>query len=130
MRGDKPSILFVGPMLGRSPGWVPNPMEILAPKLTEIGYRCILTSRIVPRFRRWEDILSTIVRGRDDYDVLCLQVYSGPSFVVEDSVTVVEWGEGLARTLCSELREFGCDDVIVRFDDWMRVPEITDSEKS
>lgn len=71
-------------MLGRHPNWVPNPMETLAPCLEQHGYSCILTSGIENRYLRLIDIVRTIFRERKQIDVICLQTYSGPSFVVED----------------------------------------------
>lgn len=90
----KPRILFVGPMLGQNPGWVPNPMEILAPLLEARGYQCMITSRIVNRYRRLMDIIHTIIMRRVEFDCLCIQVYSGPSFVVED---ISSWLGALLR---------------------------------
>lgn len=85
----QPRILFVGPMLGRHPGWVPNPAEILAPNFNREGYTCILTSDVLNRYFRLLHILHTMIRERELYDIVSLQVYSGPSFVVEDIVSLV-----------------------------------------
>lgn len=87
MISSLPSILFAGPMLGRIPGIVPNPMEILAPYLELRGYHCSLTSATENRYLRTVDILRTIILERDQYDILCLQVYSGRSFYIEDAAS-------------------------------------------
>jgi L-malate glycosyltransferase len=71
-------------MLGSLPGWVPNPAEELASRLGEHGYTCLLTSRFANRYRRLADILLSIARHHRHVDILCLQVYGGPSFVIED----------------------------------------------
>lgn len=76
-------------MLGSNSGWVPNPMEILAPYLEQRGYECMFSSRIVNRYARFADILRTLYAQRNRYDIVCLQVYSGPSLVVEDAASVV-----------------------------------------
>jgi L-malate glycosyltransferase len=81
---SKPRILLVGPMLGKYPGWVPNPAEILASKLSEEGYVCLLTSRVLNRYARLVDIVYTLFRERGKYDIVSLQVYGGASFIVED----------------------------------------------
>lgn len=86
---NNPRILFVGPMLGTNPGWVPNPMEILAPYLEARGYTCLFTSRIVRRYRRFVDMLVFLPAHRREYDIVCLQVYSGPSLVVEDATSLL-----------------------------------------
>jgi len=79
-----PTICFVGPMLGKHPGWAPNPMEFLAPRLEEKGYTCLLTSNIINRYLRLMDIIITLIKYRKNIDILCLQVYGGRSFIVED----------------------------------------------
>jgi glycosyltransferase involved in cell wall biosynthesis len=83
----KPRICFVGPMLGRNQGWVVNPMEVLAPHLQSRGYECYTTSPIVNKYRRLIDIIYTVVRLRSKLDVLCIQVYSGKSFFIDDLVS-------------------------------------------
>ncbi len=85
----QPCILFVGPMLGRHPGWVPNPAEILAPNFIREGYTCLMTSDVLNRYARLIDIIYTMIRDREKYDLISLQVYSGPSFVVEDVVSLL-----------------------------------------
>ncbi len=86
---QNPRLLFVGPMLGTNPGWVPNPMEILAPYLEKRGYECMFSSRIVNRYARFADILHTLYHKHHEYDLVCLQVYSGRSLVVEDAASFV-----------------------------------------
>jgi glycosyltransferase involved in cell wall biosynthesis len=80
----QPRILFVGPMLGKHSGWVPNPAEILAPNFTREGYACILTSDVLNRYLRPLNIAQTMLRERQRYDIVSVQTYSGPSFLVED----------------------------------------------
>lgn len=87
MKNPHPRILFVAAMLGRHPGWVPNPAEILAPNFQREGYECILTSNVLNRLARPFDILQTIFRRRHEYDVVSIQVYSGKSFLVEDAAS-------------------------------------------
>ena len=80
-------IAFVGPMLGRNPGRVPDAAEELAARLAGRGYDCLLTSATPNRYARFFDILQTILRRRTEIDIVSLQVYGGPSFVVEDTVS-------------------------------------------
>lgn len=82
-----PRILFVGPMLGRYSGWVPNPAEVLAPKFSKEGYVCLLTSHVLNRYARLVDIVYTLLHKRETYDIISLQVYAGASFIVEDIVS-------------------------------------------
>src|ERR1700732_443865 len=103
-------------MLGNSPGWVPNPMETLAPLLDERGYTCLLTSRLVNRYLRLLDIVLTLIRKRKSLDVVCLQMYSGPSFVVEDAASWVSKFFGIPLVMF--LHGGGIPDFIKRFPRW------------
>lgn len=80
-------ILFVGPMLGRHANRVPNPAEELAPHLQERGFECTLSSFVPNRYLRLLDMLWTILKNARNIDVISLQTYSGPSFLVEDAVS-------------------------------------------
>ena len=71
-------------MLGRRLNGTPSPAEELAAKLDERGYRPLLTSFQGNRYLRLLDIVLTLIRRRKQIDTVCLQVYGGPSFVVED----------------------------------------------
>ena len=82
-----PSVLFVGPMLGVHPGWVPNPAEHLAPLLEKEGVVCSLVSSKQNRYMRLLDILRTIWNERVRTDMLVLQVYSGRGFALIDIVS-------------------------------------------
>ncbi len=114
----KPRVLFVGPMLGRYPGWVPAPAEELAPRLAERGFSCLLTSSVLNRYRRAVDILSTIVRLRSQFDILCLQVYGGPSFVIED---LVSWlVQRLGKPVVMVLHGGNMPEFMARFSRWTR----------
>ncbi|HVO69728.1 MAG TPA: glycosyltransferase family 4 protein [Aggregatilineaceae bacterium] len=79
-----PRLCFVGPMLNRHPGWVIAPGEVLAQSFQTMGYPVIITSSVLNRYRRMLDIMRTIITCRRQIDIMCLQVYGGPSFVVED----------------------------------------------
>lgn len=80
-------LLFVGPMLGCHPGWVPNTMELLAPKLRADGYECRLVSNRLNRYARFFDMVYSMITYANHYDVVCLQVYAGRSFIVEDIIS-------------------------------------------
>ena len=89
IRNSFPRLCFVGPMLGLHAGFVPNPAEVLAPRLRREGYQCMLTSSVRNRYLRLADIVQTLIRRRSCIDVVCLQTYSGPSIVVELVVGVL-----------------------------------------
>jgi glycosyltransferase involved in cell wall biosynthesis len=111
-----PSVLFVGPMLGGHSGWVANVSEALAPKLQETGYSCHLTSRKINRYIRLLDILWTILRLRRDYSVMSLQVFGGPSFIIEDAAS---WLAGyLGKRIVMVLRGGAMPEFMARYPNW------------
>ena len=85
----QPRILFTGPMMGVHPGWVSSPAEELAPRLVLRGYTCSLTSSLLNRYSRSANILIKIARMHKQVDILCMQVYGGPSFIVEDLTSLL-----------------------------------------
>lgn len=114
----QPRLLFVGPMLGRHPGYVSNPAEELAPRLTQSGYQCWLTSSHANRYLRLLDIVGTILRLRNKVELVSLQVYSGPSFVVED---IASWlVKHLGLRLVMVLHGGGMPDFMHHFPHWFR----------
>lgn len=77
---SKPSLLFVGAF--------PRPAALeryvsgdLALRLNALGWRVRLTSQATDRLGRLLDILSHVWRSRGDYDLACVDVYSGPAFM-------------------------------------------------
>lgn len=83
----RPRLAIVGPMLGAHPGWVATQGELLVARFRAAGYDVTATSSVVNRYARLADILATLARRRREIDVVLLQTYGGPSFVVEDAVT-------------------------------------------
>jgi glycosyltransferase involved in cell wall biosynthesis len=114
----RPRLLFAGPILGRHAGWVPAPAEELAPRLTERGYSCSLTSTALNRYARMADILLSIARQRKRFDILFLQVYSGPSFVVEDCASWL--AQRLGKPVVMVLHGGGMPAFMARFPGWTK----------
>jgi glycosyltransferase involved in cell wall biosynthesis len=105
-------------MLGRHPGWVPNPFEYLAPRLVERGFECLLVSSRLNRYVRFLDILSTLWQKRKLIDIVCLQVYGGPSFVVEHAAS---WFSNvLGIPVVMVLRGGELPDFFARFPRWSK----------
>ena len=103
-------------MLGRNPGWVPNPMEILAPLLIQRRYDCRLTSNNPFRLSRLADMLTTVWRLRKWTDILCIQVYCGRSFIVED---IISWlGKKLGIRIVMMLHGGAMPDFMRKFPKW------------
>lgn len=97
---SRPTLCIVGPLLGRNPGWVTTPGEILADLFRGLGYPVLSVSSIPNRLLRLADIVQALVRHRNRIELALLQVYSGPSFAVED----------IASRIC---RRFGIPVVMV-----------------
>jgi L-malate glycosyltransferase len=118
MSSTSPRILFAGPMLGCHPGWVTSPAEELAPRLEKRGFACSLVSNKLNKYHRMAGILKTIWDKREEVDIVCLQVYSGPSFVVEDSASLLARRLGLPIVM--SLHGGSLPDFIKRFPGWAR----------
>ena len=114
----KPRVLFVGPMLGSYAGWVPSPSEELSSRLNTRGYSCLLTSRVLDRYQRALDICSTVLKRRKQYDIVSLQVYSGPSFIVEDAVSFLV--QRIKKPLVMVLHGGGIPDFFSQFPKWAK----------
>ncbi|MCB1247597.1 MAG: glycosyltransferase, partial [Acidimicrobiia bacterium] len=82
-----PTIGFVGPMLGRNPGWVTTQGELLADRFRAEGWSVLETSSKVGRASRLIDTLTSISRWRGTVDVIVLSVFSGPAFVTVDAAS-------------------------------------------
>jgi glycosyltransferase involved in cell wall biosynthesis len=80
----KPGLCFVGPMVARHKGHVTTQGEILAGLFKDAGYPVISVSHARNRYARLLDIVGSLFRRRREIDIQCLQVFGGPSFVVED----------------------------------------------
>lgn len=85
----RPRLGFVGPMLGRNPGWVVTQGEILADLFAEAGYDVRLTSEHPGRLRRLADILSSLVVWRNEVDLVVHSVFSGSAFGVTDAASAL-----------------------------------------
>lgn len=80
----RPRLGFVSHMLGRHPGYVTTQGQILSDLFKEAGYRVTAVSSRLSRSMRLIDIVRTLIwRGRD-IDILIIDIYGGPSFIVED----------------------------------------------
>ncbi len=84
VRGRDARVMVVGPMIGIHPGCVTTQGEVLAGLLAAAGYEVRAVSSSANRYIRLADIAITLLRRGRDTDVLLLQTFGGPSFVVED----------------------------------------------
>jgi glycosyltransferase involved in cell wall biosynthesis len=113
-----PRLCIVGPLLGRHRGHTPAPGETLARLMQEAGYSVIAYSSVRNRTLRLLDIAQTLVRRRDEFDLLVLEVYSGRSFVVQDLVSRL--GRALNRPIVMVLHGGSLPEFMARFPRWSR----------
>jgi glycosyltransferase involved in cell wall biosynthesis len=118
MHDSRARLCFVGPMLGRHPNYVTTQGEILGRHFGECGYPVIETSSSLNRYVRFLDIATTIVRRRNDIDVLVVNLYGGPSFAVED---VASWlGRRSGHRVVFILRGGAIPSFMTRHPRWVR----------
>jgi glycosyltransferase involved in cell wall biosynthesis len=83
-------VCFVGLMVGRHPGHLTSQGLIVADRLAGSGrYAVTTTSSVRNRCMRLVDVAVTLVRGRRRIDIVCIEVYGGLSFVLEDMASAL-----------------------------------------
>lgn len=80
-------VCVAGNMLGRNPGYVTSQGQILADLLSKEGHEVISCSSKINRGLRLIDIVQTIFRNREKFDVLILEVYSGLNILMSETVS-------------------------------------------
>ncbi|MEM1180058.1 MAG: glycosyltransferase family 4 protein [Acidobacteriota bacterium] len=96
-RARTPHLLFVGPHLGRHPGWVVTQSEILADLFAGEGYAVSSTSSIRRPIPRTAQMLFDLTRWRRRVDVVVLSVFSGRAFHIADAVSAAARALGLPQ---------------------------------
>jgi L-malate glycosyltransferase len=112
------TVCITGPMLSGHPGKVTTQGEILGDLLAKNGFRVIRSSSSLNRYRRLGEILGTILRYRREIDVLCVQTFGGPSFVVEDAATLL--GLMLGLPIVMQVHGGAMPEFVKRFRRWSR----------
>ncbi len=118
MLNRTPRLCFVGPLVGRHPGYVTTQGEILSDRFSESGYTTFEASSHPNRYVRLADIVATIIKHRKEIDVLVLNTYSGPSFVVEDLASRL--GRLFGHRIVMVLRGGAMPDFMARFPRWTK----------
>ena len=114
----RPRLCFVGPFLGGHPGYVYTPGETLACLFEEAGYSVLTTSSVLNRYLRAADIARFLLQHRQRMDVVCLLVYGGPSFIVED---IASWlVQRTGQPLILWLHGGAMPDFMARWPGWTR----------
>jgi L-malate glycosyltransferase len=114
----RPRLCFVGPMVGRNPGNITLQSEILSDLFSDAGYSVISVSSLLNRYMRLADIVSTLVRRHGGFDIIVLDVFSGPSFVVAD---IASWiGRRFGKKMIMFLRGGALPEFMARYPRWTR----------
>lgn len=79
-------LCLVGNMLGRNANYITTQGLILADLFSADGYKITCVSSKINRAARLGEIVQTIIRGRENFDIVILDTYSGLSFVIADVV--------------------------------------------
>lgn len=81
---QNPKLLIVGNLLGTNPGYVTTQGLLLAERLAADGFEVTAVSSKVNKVVRLLDVVVTIVKSTGKVDLMVLEVYSGPAFVLAD----------------------------------------------
>jgi glycosyltransferase involved in cell wall biosynthesis len=105
-------------MVGRHPGYITTQGLILSDRFSSAKYSVLATSDVRNRYLRLFDIVRTLIwRGRQ-FEIQCLEVYSGASFVVAD---VASWlGVLLGQRIVMVLHGGGLPEFMRRHPSWAR----------
>jgi glycosyltransferase involved in cell wall biosynthesis len=114
----RPRLCVIGPLVGRTPGRVTSQGEILADLFAAAGYEVRAASRHPNRYVRLLDAAAALIRWRRDVDVVLLQSYSGPSFVMVDTVSAL--ARLLGRTVVFHLHGGAFPTFFARYPRWSR----------
>lgn len=106
-------------MMGRRAGYLTSQGLLVANWLARNGeYAVTTTSAVTNRYLRLLDIVATLIRSRNDVDVQCLEVYGGPSFVVEDLASFI--GRACGHRVVMVLHGGALPEFIDRHPRWTR----------
>jgi glycosyltransferase involved in cell wall biosynthesis len=103
-------------MLGRHRGFAISQALVLANRLAAEGYPVVTASSHINRYARMADLVATLIRHRHEIDLVCLEVYTGPSFVVEDLASWV--AKRLGKPLVMTLHGGSMPEFMARFPRW------------
>ena len=109
-------VAVVGQMVGRNRGYITTQGEILSDGLSKEGYPIISVSSLPNRYLRVADIIKTLISRRRDIDLQCLQVYSGPSFLIADIASKL--GKILGQPVVMVLHGGALPEFMARFPRW------------
>jgi glycosyltransferase involved in cell wall biosynthesis len=103
-------------MIGRTPGYVTTQGEILADLFVGEGYPVRSVSMKLNRYARLADIALSLLRWGRSIDIMMLQTFGGPSFVVEDVASAI--GRLFGCRIVMHLRGGAMPDFMARHPRW------------
>ncbi len=109
-------VAVVGQMVGRNRGYVTTQGEILSDGLREKGYPVFCVSSLPNRYLRIADIIRTIILRKRDVDLQCIQVYSGPGFLIADIASKI--GKLIGQPIVMVLHGGALQEFMARFPLW------------
>lgn len=113
-----PLLCFAGPLPGVNPGYVVTQGVRLSGHFRQAGYPVIAVSTSTNRYVRLLEIATTLLRRGRDIDVLVIHVYGGPSFVVEDTASLIGRASGCPIVML--LHGGALPEFFTRFPGWCR----------
>ncbi len=111
-------LCFISHMVGRHSGYIPVQGQILSGLFKDAGYSVIAVSDQLSRSLRMADVVSTLVRRRNNIDVLIIDTYGGLSFVLEDVASLLGRRFGQKIVMC--LRGGAMPGFMAQHPDWTR----------
>lgn len=105
-------------MVGRHKGHVTTQGQILAELFADVGYPVVSASSSLNRYMRLVEIIHTLLRQSRSIDLVCAEIYGGPSFVVETSIALLSRVLGLP--LIMVLHGGNLPNFLARFPQWSR----------
>jgi glycosyltransferase involved in cell wall biosynthesis len=100
------------------PGYVVTQGVRLSGHFRQAGYPVIAVSTSTNRYVRWMEIAGTLLRRGRDIDILVIHVYGGPSFVVEDTASLI--GRAAGCRIVMLLHGGALPEFFSRFPTWCR----------
>lgn len=111
-------LCIVGPLVGRTPGYVTTQGEEVARMLRNAGYSVLTVSHSTNRYVRLADIVYTLLGNLRRIDLLLLSVYGGRSFIVEDTASLLAKRFGVPIVM--NLYGGAMPDFMSRFPNWTK----------
>lgn len=109
-------LAFIGPMVGAKHNVSSTQGDIVAKHFAKEGYTIVAVSAKPNRYMRLVEIASTLIRRRKGIDLQCIQVYSGPSFILAD---VASWlGKLFGHSLVLFLHGGSLPNFMARYPNW------------